>query len=45
MNEWHQHKKDDINRKMLTFVVLLGAGTCGLILFALVSAHAIFVFA
>lgn len=44
MNEWHQHKKDEINRKMLTFVIIMAAGTCVLILFALIASHTIFIF-
>ena len=44
MNEWHKESKDDINKKIITLIVMLAAATCLAILFALVAAHTGFVF-
>jgi len=39
MNEWHKEGKDEINKKIITLVVMLAAATCLAILFALGAAH------
>ncbi len=39
MNEWHTENKEDINKKIITLVVMLAAATCLAILFALAAAH------
>ncbi|MBU3600498.1 hypothetical protein ICN28_08185 [Polynucleobacter sp. 30F-ANTBAC] len=39
MNEWHKESKDEINKKIITLIVMLAAATCLAILFALASAH------
>jgi ABC-type phosphate/phosphonate transport system permease subunit len=44
MNEWHNESKDEINKKILTLVVMLALGTCLAILFALAAAHISYVF-
>jgi hypothetical protein len=44
MNEWHKESKDDINKKIITLIVMLAAATCLAIMFALVAAHTGFVF-
>lgn len=44
MNEWHNLPKEEINKKMLTLVVMLAAATSLAILFALTAAHMGFVF-
>jgi hypothetical protein len=44
MNEWHKESKEDINKKIITLIVMLAAATCLAIMFALVAAHTGFVF-
>ncbi|SNX28126.1 hypothetical protein SAMN06295945_0447 [Polynucleobacter meluiroseus] len=44
MNEWQTHSKAEINKKILTLVVMLAAATSLAILFALVAAHIGYVF-
>ena len=39
MNEWHNESKEEINKKIITLIVMLGAATSLAILFALVAAH------
>ncbi len=39
MNEWHNESKEEINKKIITMIVMLAAATCSAILFALASAH------
>jgi hypothetical protein len=39
MNEWHTESKEEINKKIITLVVMLAAATCLAILFALAAAH------
>ncbi|MEI7531020.1 MAG: hypothetical protein WCK52_03725 [Betaproteobacteria bacterium] len=43
MNEWHKDSKEEINKKMITLIVMLAAATCLAILFALAAAHIGFV--
>ena len=44
MNEWHNESKEEINKKIITLIVMLGAATSFAILFALVAAHTGYVF-
>lgn len=44
MNEWHNQPKAEINKKIITLIVMLAAATCLAILFALVAAHTGYVF-
>ena len=44
MNEWHNESKDEVNKKIITLIVMLAAATSLAILFALVVAHTGFVF-
>jgi hypothetical protein len=39
MNEWHKESKDEINKKIITLIVMLAGATCLAILFALAAAH------
>jgi hypothetical protein len=39
MNEWHKETKEEINKKMITLIVMLAVATCLAILFALSAAH------
>jgi hypothetical protein len=39
MNEWHTESKEDINKKIITLIVMLAVATCLAILFALAAAH------
>jgi hypothetical protein len=39
MNEWHSESKDEINKKIITMIVMLAIATCLAILFALAAAH------
>ena len=39
MNEWHTESKEDINKKIITLIVMLAVATCFAILFALAAAH------
>jgi hypothetical protein len=39
MNEWHTESKDEINKKIITLIVMLAVATCLAILFALAAAH------
>jgi hypothetical protein len=39
MNEWHQEPKEEINKKMITLIVMLAIATSLAILFALAAAH------
>ena len=44
MNEWHNESKEEINKKIITLVVMLAAATSLAIWFALVAAHTGYVF-
>jgi hypothetical protein len=44
VNEWHKESKQEINKKIITLVVMLAAATSLAILFALVAAHTGYVF-
>jgi hypothetical protein len=44
MNEWHKESKDEINKKIITLIVMLAVATSLAILFALVAAHIGYVF-
>jgi len=44
MNEWHNESKEEINKMIITLVVMLAAATSLAILFALVAAHTDYVF-
>ncbi len=44
MNEWHNEPKEEINKKILTLIVMLAVATSMAILFALVAAHTGYVF-
>ncbi|HQR83486.1 MULTISPECIES: hypothetical protein [Polynucleobacter] len=44
MNEWHKESKDEVNKKIITLIVMLAAATSLAILFALVAAHTGYVF-
>jgi hypothetical protein len=39
MNEWHTESKEEINKKIITLIVMLAVATCLAILFALAAAH------
>lgn len=39
MNEWHNESKEEINKKIITLIVMLAGATCLAILFALAAAH------
>ena len=39
MNEWHKESKEEINKKIITLIVMLAVATSLAILFALVAAH------
>lgn len=39
MNEWHNEPKEEINKKMITLIVMLAIATSLAILFALAAAH------
>jgi hypothetical protein len=39
MNEWHSESKEEINKKIITMIVMLAGATCLAILFALAAAH------
>jgi hypothetical protein len=39
MNEWHNESKEEINKKVITLIVMLAVATCLAILFALSAAH------
>jgi len=39
MNEWHSESKDEINKKIITMIVMLAIATCLAIFFALAAAH------
>jgi hypothetical protein len=39
MNEWHQEPKEEINKKIITLIVMLAIATSLAILFALSAAH------
>ena len=39
MNEWHSEPKEEINKKVITLIVMLAVATCLAILFALSAAH------
>mgnify|MGYP006270886239 FL=1 len=43
MNEWHNEPKEEINKKMITLIVMLAIATSLAILFALSAAHIGFV--
>ena len=45
MNEWHKESKDEINKKIITLIVMLAVATSLAILVALVAAHVGYVFA
>ncbi len=44
MNEWHKESKDEVNKKIITLIVMLAGATSLAILFALVAAHTGYVF-
>lgn len=44
MNEWHKESKDEVNKKIITLIVMLAAATSLAILFALIAAHTGYVF-
>ncbi len=44
MNEWHNQPKEEINKKMITLVIMLAGATCLAILFAITAAHIGYVF-
>ena len=44
MNDWHNEPNSDINKKIITLIVMLAAATSLAILFALVAAHTGYVF-
>jgi len=44
MNEWHNESKEEINKKIITLIVMLAAATSLAIFFALVAAHTGYVF-
>jgi hypothetical protein len=44
MNEWHKESKDEINKKIITLIVMLAVATSLAILFALVAANTGYVF-
>jgi hypothetical protein len=39
MNEWHNEPKEEVNKKIITLIVMLAVATSLAILFALVAAH------
>jgi hypothetical protein len=43
MNEWHKEPKEEINKKIITLIVMLAIATSLAILFALSAAHIGFV--
>ncbi|MBJ7379513.1 MAG: hypothetical protein JHC80_02055 [Polynucleobacter sp.] len=44
MNEWQNQSKAEVNKKIITLIVMLAAATSLAILFALVAAHSGYVF-
>ena len=44
MNEWHKESKEEINKRVITLVVMLAVATCLAILFAITAAHLGYVF-
>jgi hypothetical protein len=44
MNEWHKESKEEVNKKIITLIVMLASATSLAILFALVAAHIGYVF-
>jgi hypothetical protein len=44
MNEWHNDTKAEVNKKIITLIIMLAAATSLAILFALVAAHTGYVF-
>jgi hypothetical protein len=44
MNEWHKESKEEINKRVITLVVMLAGATCFAILFAITAAHLGYVF-
>lgn len=44
MNEWQNESKEEVNKKIITLIVMLATATSVAILFALVAAHIGYVF-
>ena len=44
MNEWQNQSKAEVNKKIITLIVMRAAATSLAILFALVAAHSGYVF-
>jgi hypothetical protein len=44
MNEWQNLPKEEVNKKIITLIVMLAVATSLAILFALVAAHTGYVF-